>query len=139
MEPLIESMKEKRFAVGLSFPKVYREIIRKVANELSKKLTKDRVLYDEFHEAEFARPNFDVYLQNLFIKQTDLIVVFLCKAYNEDEWCGVEWRANRTRINETDMGSIMFLCFDDDDPEGFRKGVDNKLDVSTKTPLEIAE
>ena len=47
----------KRFLVALSFPGEHREYVAKVAQHLSQELGQSRVLYDTFHEAEFARPN----------------------------------------------------------------------------------
>ena len=35
------------------------------------------VFYDRFHEAELARPNLDVYLQEIYHDRSRLVVVFL--------------------------------------------------------------
>ena len=49
---VIES--KKRFLVALSFPGEHREFVANVAHLLSRELGQQRVLYDKFHEAEFA-------------------------------------------------------------------------------------
>jgi len=62
----------RRFAIALSFPGERREFLSQVADELANKVGKSRVLYDKYHEAEFARPNLDVYLPNLYRPESDL-------------------------------------------------------------------
>ena len=52
----------RRFRVALSFPGEHRPRVEAIANLLANQLTRDRVLYDSWHSAEFARPNLDVYL-----------------------------------------------------------------------------
>jgi len=46
----------RRFAVALSFPGEARERVSTIALQLAKQLGRDRILYDQFHESEFARP-----------------------------------------------------------------------------------
>lgn len=72
---------EKRFLVALSFPGEYRVFVADVARLLSRRFGRSRVLYDKFHEAEFARPSLDTYLQHLYHDQSQLVVVFLCSDY----------------------------------------------------------
>jgi len=67
---------KKRFLAALSFPGDHRALVGKVAECLAGELTNDRVLYDEFHRSEFARPNLDTYLQALYHDQSELVVVF---------------------------------------------------------------
>jgi hypothetical protein len=51
----------RRFRVALSFPGEHRERVETVAKALASKLGQDKVLYDKWHGAEFARPNLDLY------------------------------------------------------------------------------
>jgi len=44
-----------------------------VAGHLTAAFGRDRVLYDKFHEAEFARVGLDVDLPNLYRTQSELI------------------------------------------------------------------
>jgi len=111
-ESIFRRAPSKRFGVGLSFSGEHREFIGQLAKALSEKLGKDRVLYDKFHEAEFARPNLDVYLPNLYRSDCDLITVFICSDYATKRWCKLEWRFIRQLIETTDAGRIMFLNFD---------------------------
>jgi hypothetical protein len=101
-----------RFSVALSFPGETRGRVAVIAAHLAATLGRDRVLYDRFHEAEFARPNLDVHLQELYHDHTELLVVLLCRDYARKEWCGLEWRAIRDLIKHR-REKIMFLRFDD--------------------------
>ena len=130
---------EKRFAVGLSFPGAHRDRVKCIADELSKTFSQERVLYDYYHEAEFARPNLDTYLQGLYKEETELVVVFICHEYNEREWCGLEWRSLRSRMNMKDYGSIMFIKLDDGEPDGYFGNVDGSIDISKKNNEDVAK
>jgi hypothetical protein len=59
----------KRFSIALSFPGECRAFVEDVALQLAQHVGRDRVLYDRFYEAEFARPDLDTYLQNRLISQ----------------------------------------------------------------------
>ena len=129
----------KRFAIGFSFPGIIRPRVEAIADILSKSFSRDRILYDYYHEAEFARFDLDVYFQNLYKNDTELVVVFIGHAYNEREWCGVEWHAIRSRQNARDTDSIMLLKLDNGEPGGFYGNVDGSIDISRKTDEEVAE
>ena len=51
------STSSHRFDVALSFPGERREFVAAVADRLAAELGKERILYDKYHEAEFARPD----------------------------------------------------------------------------------
>ncbi|MDD2735228.1 MAG: hypothetical protein PHF56_14925 [Desulfuromonadaceae bacterium] len=61
----------KRFSIALSFPGEYRSFVEKVADNLAANITTDRVLYDKYCEAEFARLDLDTYLPNLYRNQSE--------------------------------------------------------------------
>ncbi|MCG8345772.1 MAG: TIR domain-containing protein [Chlorobiales bacterium] len=129
----------KRFKVALSFPGEYREIIKNIANKLSDRYTKERILYDHFHRAEFARPNLDTHLQKLYNEDSELIVVCLCGKYNEKRWCGLEWRAIRDLINQKKSDSIMFLRVDEGDVDGVFGSLDGHVEVTKNNINEVTE
>jgi hypothetical protein len=104
---------DKRFAVALSFAGETRSRVGPIAELLAQHLTKERVLYDKFHEAEFARPNLDTHLQGLYHNETELIVVVLCRHYDRKMWCGLEWRSIKDLLHHRREDSIMFLRTDD--------------------------
>jgi formylglycine-generating enzyme required for sulfatase activity len=103
---------------------------------LAEVLGRDRVLYDRFHEAEFARPNLDLYLQKLYQEASELDVVFLCEHYESKEWCGLEWRAIRDRIKQQ-RGDVMLLRLDDAPVSGVYS-IDGYLDISDRPDAEVA-
>jgi len=102
----------RRFRVALSFPGEQRNYVGEVAAVLEVSHGRDRILYDRFHEAEFARPDLDVYLPNLYRSDSDLICIFLCSDYAQKRFCNLEWRFIRQLIATEDQARIMFLSFD---------------------------
>jgi tetratricopeptide (TPR) repeat protein len=83
----------KRFRVALSFAGERRGFVAEVAAELARRFGEERILYDKFHEAEFARRDLGIYLPDLYHDHSDLIVVVVCPDYDPKEWCGLEWAA----------------------------------------------
>src|SRR5947209_18509882 len=104
---------KKRFLVALSCPGEHREFVANVALSVSNELGQQNVLYDKFHEAEFARLNLDTHLQTLYHDESELVVVFLCADYERKEWPGLEWRAIRDLIKKKQDTSIMLIRLDD--------------------------
>ena len=136
--PDLSMARTKRFAVGLSFPGEKRGFVEQVAQRLAKRLSKERILYDKYHEVELARPNLDVYLPRLYHDSTELNVVFLCSEYNEKEWCGLEWRAIRDLMKRREDERIMLMRFDDADIEGLYS-IDGYIDLSRVSPEQCAD
>lgn len=128
---------EKRFRVALSFPGERRDFVKKVADYLCERLGKDKVLYDQHFEAEFALINLDTHLQRLYHDDSDLLAVFLCAEYAEKEWCGLEWRAIRDLIKKGQDSAIMLLWFDDAEIDGLYS-IDGYVDIADREPEEIA-
>jgi hypothetical protein len=112
----------KRFAVALSFAGERRPFVSRVAVALAAGLGRERVLYDAWYEAEFARPDLDTYLQRLYREESELIAVFLCAEYERKDWCGLEWRALRELIKERQGSAIMPLRFDSTEIPGLFSG-----------------
>lgn len=135
------AMDSRRFTVALSFPGEYREFVSKVADSLAERFSKPRILYDKYHEAEFARPNLDVHLPNLYRTESELIAIFLCDEYKKKRWCKLEWRSIRQLIATADEDRIMFLSFDEVGaiPEiGILDG-DGYASIGARSPEQIAE
>src|ERR1017187_6279757 len=118
----------KRFRVALSFPGEHRARVERIAEVLAGKLGREKVLYDKWYAAEFARPNLSVYLPDLYRRESDLIVIFLCNEY-EKEWCGLEWRACLDLLKRKEYGRLMLLRFDDAEISGVYS-IDGYLDIS---------
>ena len=131
----------RRFAIAVSFPGERRAFVKLVADRLAAAFGEEAVLYDKYHEAEFARVDLDVYLPNLYRTQSELLVVFLCPEYAAKRWCNLEWRNIRQLIASLDAHRIMFVSFGDPgdvSPLGILSG-DGYLDIGTRSAEEIAD
>lgn len=128
----------KRFRVALSFPGERREFVSRVAECLAAHLDRGHVLYDSFHEAEFARPSLDTYLQALYHDESDLICVFLCAEYEKKDWCGLEWRAIRDVIKRRRESDIMPLRFDMTEIPGLFS-IDGYVWIGEREPEDVAQ
>jgi hypothetical protein len=133
-------MNSRRFTVALSYPGEHRKFVSEVSGYLAERFGKPRILYDKYHEAEFARPNLDVHLPSLYRTESDLIAIFLCSEYAKKRWCNLEWRSIRQLIQTADEDRIMFLSFDEVGaiPEiGIFSG-DGYVSIAERTPEEIS-
>lgn len=128
----------KRFAVALSFPGEHRLFVESVADAIAQELTRERVLYDNYYEHEFARPDLDTYLQGLYHSESELLVVFLCAEYQNKRWCKLEWRAIRDLITRKDASRVMLVRLDDSEVQGIYPG-DGYVDARSRSPKEIAD
>jgi hypothetical protein len=124
-----------RFQVALSFPGGYRARVEKIAEVLADRLGRGKILYDKWYGAEFARPNLDVYLPELYHKESLLLVFFLSSEYVTKEWCGLEWRAGRDLLKQGEDDRLMFLRLDHADIPGLYSIVEvadfNELQIQT--------
>ncbi len=125
------------FDVALSFPGEEREYARTVADRLSLRLGRNRVFYDDFYKSQLARPNLDTLLQDIYRNRSSLVVAFLCEAYSQKEWCGIEFRAIREIIKERDDTKVMFVKHDNCKVEGVFS-TDGYINANAHTPVEVA-
>jgi hypothetical protein len=128
----------RRFRVALSFPGDVRERAEGIATVLTRTLGKDAIFYDRWYRAELARPNLDLYLQNIYKAESELLVILLCAEYEQKEWCGLEWRVVRDLIKGRESERIMFLRLDEAPIEGLLS-IDGYLDIVTLGDEEVAE
>ncbi len=128
----------RRFRIALSFPGEHRPFVEQVAERLAAAVGQERVLYDPYYEAEFARVDLDTYLQGLYHDESELTAIFLCADYERKEWCGLEWRAIRDRIKRRQTSSMMFLRFDNTEIPGLFS-TDGYIWIGVRSPEEIAK
>ena len=133
-----EKTPAKRFKVALSFPGEQRDYVLQVAESLAEQLGREAILYDAWYTAEFARPNLDTYLQNLYHTESSLLVPFLCADYERKDWCRLEWRAIRDLIKQCKDDDIMPMRFDNTHISGLFD-IDGYLDLRDHTVAEVAE
>ncbi|MEM9567475.1 MAG: hypothetical protein AAF974_04135 [Cyanobacteria bacterium P01_E01_bin.34] len=81
----------KRFRIAFSFAGEKRGFAEELAAILAKQFGEDKILYDKYHEAEFARYDLGIYLPKLYSEESDLIVPILCPNYDKKRWTGWEW------------------------------------------------
>ncbi len=103
--------KPKRFRIAFSFAGEKREFVEKVARILAARFGEDKILYDKFHEAEFARRDLAIYLPELYHKESDLVVVVACADYENKEWCGLESTAIHALLKNRKDSEVMLTHF----------------------------
>jgi hypothetical protein len=127
----------KRFRIAFSFASEKRDFVQKVARILAKRFGESRILYDKYHQAEFARSDLAFHLPILYREQADLIVVVLSRDYSKKEWCGLEWNALYGLIKERKADEVLLSRFDLVEGAGLF-GLAGFIDLDQKTPPETA-
>jgi hypothetical protein len=110
--PGIESMTTKRFRIAFSFAGEKRDFVAQVAAILAQRFGGAVILYDKYHEAEFARRNLGIYLPELDHKESDLVVVVVCPDYDVKQWTGLEWTAIHNLLSKHKDDEVMLCRFD---------------------------
>ncbi|OEZ54218.1 TIR domain-containing protein [Duganella sp. HH105] len=134
----VQPLSALRFKVAMSFPGERRQYISSTVTALRPNLPPDSIFYDYDYQAQLAKPNLDVLLQDIYRNKSDLIVIFLCEEYAEKQWCGLEWRAIRDLIKHKNDDQIMFVRFDDTPVEGVLS-LDGYIDARIHSPEKLAE
>lgn len=130
-------MTTKRFRIAFSFAGEKRAFVAQVADLLAAKFGKDNILYDKFHEAEFARYDLGIYLPKLYREQADLVVAVICPNYDQKQWTGWEWMAIYSQLTKREGQNIMLTRFEYAQVDGlFDPAAFVELDK--KTPEETA-
>jgi hypothetical protein len=129
----------KPIAVAVSFPGEHRDFVEHVVYALRNSgVKRDEVFYDRFREAEMSRPNLDLYLLDIYAKQSELVVVFLGGDYARKEWCrGLEWRAVRELIKTMNEHMVMPVRLDEAEVPGLLS-IDGYTSAANRDPEQIA-
>jgi hypothetical protein len=130
-------LEELNFKVAFSFPGELRAVVSEVVDRIKGELPVGSVFYDDDFTAQLARPNLDNLLQAVYLKNSDLVVVFLSGDYEKKMWCGIEWRAIRGIINNKSDHAIMFVRSDDTKIPGVFDH-DGYIDLNRFTAEQIA-
>ncbi len=128
----------KRFKVALSFPGEKRRYVSKIAKGLTDRLGQNSIFYDKYFEAELAKPNLDLTLQKIYHEDSELIVIFICREYEQKDWCGLEWRAIRDIIKDRRDKDIMPMRFDDAKIPGLFS-IDGYIDLRKRSANETVD
>ncbi len=134
----IRPISEISFQVAMSFPGEHRPYVASTVSKLREQLGPDAVFYDHDYQAQLARPNLDVLLQDIYRSRSSLVVVFLCEKYAEKQWCGLEWRTIRDMIKSKQDDQIMFVRFDDAHVDGVFS-IDGYIDARHCSPTDLAD
>lgn len=126
----------KRFRIAFSFAGEKREFVEATARILAQRFGEERILYDKFHEAEFAYADLAFDLPTLYKNDTDLIVAVFCRDYDQKQWCGLEWRAIFSLIKENQSKKILLSRFDLMDGKGLF-GLGGFIDLDQKAPEQF--
>ncbi len=129
--------KEKRFRIAFSFAGEKRDFVEKTAQILAQLFGKDKILYDKYHEAEFARFDLGIYLPKLYGEQSDLIVPVLCKNYDQKRWTGWEWVHIYSLLTNIDGLRVMPSRFDYTEIDGLSAAA-GFIELDDKTPEQFA-
>ena len=127
----------KRFRIALSFAGESRKLVEEIAQILATHFGRDRILYDKFHQAEFARPDLAFYLPKLYKDESDLVVLVFCDDYENKQWCKLEWRAIYSLIKNMKDQDIMLMRFNRLEPVGLH-GLPGFIELDDLSPAQIA-
>src|SRR5262245_22302611 len=123
----------KRFRIAFSFAGEKRAFVAKVARILANRFGEAVILYDKFHEAEFARYDAGIYLTKLYGEQSELIVVVLCPNYNAKRWTGWEWVHIYGLLTKADGNRVIPCRFELANADGLSPAA-GFIELDSKTP-----
>ncbi len=127
----------KRFRIAFSFAGEKRAFVEATAQILAKRFGADKILYDKYHEAEFARYDLGIYLPKLYSEQSELIVPVLCENYDQKRWTGWEWVHIYGLLTKADGHRVMHSRFDYANADGLSH-VAGFVELDEKTPEQFA-
>lgn len=130
-------MSAKRFRIAFSFAGEKRAFVKDVAAILAQQFGEDKILYDKYHEAEFARYDLGLYLPKLYGEQSDLIVPVLCPNYDEKRWTGWEWLHIYGLLTQADGYRVMPCRFEYANANGLSPAA-GFVELDQKTPAQVA-
>jgi tetratricopeptide (TPR) repeat protein len=130
-------MSAKRFRIAFSFAGEKRNFVAEVAAILARRFGEEAILYDKYHEAEFARYDLGIYLPKLYRDQSDLIVAVLCPEYDQKVWTGWEWMAIYAQLTKAEGSQIMLCRFDRAHVDGLFEAA-AFVELDDKTPEQTA-
>jgi hypothetical protein len=127
----------KRFRIALTFAGENRKLVEEIAQILATLFGRDSILYDKFHEAEFASPDLAFILPDLYKNESDLVVLVFCDDYENKQWCKLEWRAIYFLIMNMKDQDIMLMRFNRLEPVGLH-GLAGFIELDDLSPAQIA-
>ncbi|MBN8212147.1 MAG: tetratricopeptide repeat protein [Xanthomonadales bacterium] len=123
----------KRFRIAFSFAGEKRAFVKQTADLLARQFGPEKILYDKYHEAEFARNDLGIYLPNLYNHESDLVVVVVCPNYDVKEWTGLEWLAIHHLLQQRLRDKVQLCRFKRAHVDGLFGGA-GFIELDDKTP-----
>jgi tetratricopeptide (TPR) repeat protein len=133
----LQETPNKRFRVAFSFAEEKRDFVAQVAAILAERFGEDAILYDKYHEAEFARHDLGLYLPKLYSEQSDLIVSVLCPNYEEKSWTGWDWIQTCGLLAKSDGRRVMPARFEYAEADGLSPAA-AFVELDDKTPDDLS-
>lgn len=130
-------MSAKRFRIAFSFAGEKRDFVEKVADILAQRFGQEAILYDKYHEAEFARHDLGIYLPKFYREESDLVVAVFSGDYDKKRWTGWEWMAIHAQLTKQEGSKVMLTRFDYANPDGLFENA-AFIELDTKTPEQFA-
>ncbi len=130
-------MSTRRFRIAFSFASEIRDFVEETAGILADRFGQKAILYDKYHEAEFAVFNLGIKLPKLYGEQSDLIVPVLCPKYDKKRWTGWEWVHIYGLLTGDDGHRVMPSRFDFANVEGLSLA-SGFIELDDKTPQQFA-
>jgi hypothetical protein len=127
----------KRFRIAFSFAGDKRAFVAEAAGILARRFSQQRILYDKYHQAEFARGDLAFHLPALYHEHSDLVVAVLCNDYDTKEWCGLEWDAIYGLLKQRKADEVMLCRFDRVQGKGLY-GLAGFVDLDDMAPSDFA-
>ena len=131
-------MSTRRFRIAFSFAGEKRDFVKQTADLLAERFGQETILYDKYHEAEFANADLAFDLPSLYKAESDLIVAVFCPDYDKKEWCGLEWRAIFSIIKEGGGKQILLSRYQHTDGKGLH-GLAGFIELDHKTPEQFVK
>jgi subtilisin family serine protease len=130
----------KRFVIAFSYSGKHADQVRKIVGEVRRNalLTPEQLFYAPYYQAELSQFNLDKLLVPIYFEESEMVVVFLGEAYQESEWCGLEWQTILKRARKEGGTRVMLLRFDKGEVEGL-KPKDGYIYIEKYMPDEVAD
>lgn len=107
------------YAIAVSFANEDRAFVIEVATQLATTFGRDRVFYDDWHEAKLVGRSGDVKLKEQYREHSQLIVPFFSEHYLK-MWCQEEWKTIRAvMIERRDEDAVVPVELDDTKIDGW--------------------
>ena len=130
----------RRFVIAFSYSGKHADRVRKIVGEVRRNalLTPEQLFYAPYYQAELSQFNLNKLLVPIYFEESEMVVVFLGQAYEESEWCGLEWRTILKRARKEGGERLMLLRLDQGKVEGL-KPTDGYIDVEKYMPDEVSD